>query len=1484
MRYYTKNRTPYRYCLWIGLLLTVTAIAYPASARGSSSAYMPVSGYRTLAVWETDLEVAVGRSQVSMKPILLFFTGPNCPVCDHVKRFSLNGDALQPLLRRFECVEINIGKQPEMVMLARVRSIPSFLVVEPRGRIKGQFDGDITAKELGRALILILTGDATVNDTALLIEQLKTGGASSSDWRKALISMQDGDARKAILSIAEKLSPSDRKALVSCLADDQLAVRLGALELLEELNNTITGLDPWTDPQADDQQAALKQWQDWNAFGAAATSPATTLSRETFERYMQDLIGDAKDGDTSDGDALKRSRYALRILANGGESAASWIVDYMEAHPRLDENALRRVKEVQYALVIPTTAGRDPLTVAHRLIWGSQDVQIRTIRQLTDSGMAVAPVMVDLLAYPEPVVREAAVETLFATAGSYAVEPVREHLLHESDPDIIFTILRHLGDTETQQSQEILESFFSHENEDLAIVAIEGAVKLSIRSLAEKLIPLLEDPRWRVKVAVLQALKKKGGREADIINRLRGKEISVASNVPDAIFKCLDDSDAFVRHTAAVVLGEMKISNAGAPLKKAYRNHDDMHGVIVSVLFELGLSVPGSYIDDLFGPDPNDLLFVLDSLENIDSSSRSLIRRAAKSENPDIACTALRIVARAEGRNAMDNALLANALHSGSTEKQLTVIQDFDVSSNAKKSLREEMKKSLLPVSEKALVSKATNDDILYVVAALMTDATVPDLVRNEAMVLLCDYGYPTAFKRAEEQWSALTPSKRTQVADTFWSFGKAAIPLFVKALADTNAKVWQKTVAQLGKREGVVFADPLSKYLLNPASRLRPAMIWPFGLVALCSENPKKLLPFAKQVLTASPTHSSDLAILALSVYTNAGTPEKDKGKLLELTKNEDPFVRRAAWIALTGHAENELLANVEPIKADVSKYVREIIPTLLKNTAYEKALDLYFSEDECFSGYESLKIRVSDSDSYKSRKKLNDDAVQLLEGMIKDDRDPMIRFRCMLTLLSHHIPLDLNTVAAAGRANANHHSAARLTADLFSQQSMYFGKIFSILLPLLETPDGQKYGEYESKKFRARWGLMTQQPEHVMMKGVTFKSVAKYAPVQQKAMAVFVEPFGYDMDIGEMSGPAELVFFTTSGCRYCSDVERFIKYLQYKYTGLHVTRIDIHTSYGMRQNEVLSRKFNVDPVQRAAAPSIFMSNGYLIDKEITYGPLDTLIKRSVSGIDGVDVLSASEDELKAASASIHEYGRSYAWYSVAGAGYADGKNYCLLVTLFLLLLHLFSSQQKGWAVARFGAIYLAALTGTTLLLWLGLRGMISKIDHLDQIGGLLNWLMVVSMLFLTLRYFFGTFGSLRKKKKKKALKRGKKIRMPRYQRILVVCVLWGVVVAILNLASIGNPYTQTIMYMIKSQALQIQPFAMLIVYSIVLMLPSAVILLTCSAATGNEQFQSFATRHPALIKFLLSILWFALFAKFVQYSIFSVLSIISMLFINIF
>jgi HEAT repeat protein/thioredoxin-related protein len=1095
MHYYINYQKKPSYSLRITLVLMLSAFLFPLSAIGAIPPPSSMPDYGIEAAWGTDLDEAIGRAQISLKPILLFFMQPNCLECYRIKSYSLKNESLQPLLKKVERVEIDLSGRPELAMIFRIQEIPSLLVIEPDGRLRGHFKGYMTAKELSNALDLILSGNAILNDLDLLLETLKTGDAAASDWRKAMLAMADSEARKKILGIAGDISSGDQEALFKCLTDDLLAVRLGALEFCEEITGEISGFDPWADQQSiypqEEQQKAIKYWQVWSKSGKSISPANRIMTRKKFDRALQDLIGEDRN----------RSRYAQRSLSNGKNNVAAWLAAYLDTCPDISENALRRIKEVQYSMVIPTTTGLDPLTTAHRLIWGNQDVQALTIRQLADCGLSVFPLLVDLLTHPEPVIREAAIETLFSSAGNYAVKPIEQHLERETDPDILFIILKHLGDTKSRESFKILESFFTHENEDLVIAAIGGAVKLSVGSLATKLIPLLKDPQWRVRVAALEAIKEKGGHEADFLSQIRGRDVFVRDEIADAVFHCLDDPDEFVRHTAAVTIGEMKINNAESPLKKAYRKHVDMHGVVVSVLLELGMSIPGSYIKDLFGPDRNDLLFVLDRLEKINGNNRSLVHRACESKNPDIACTALRIMAGTEKRRNEDNALLIQAIDSNEPEKQLTVIQEFDMDSDKRKSFRLAMKKSTLPPKKTGLIKTNSDEDILYAVARIMEDTLISGSVRDDAMVLLCGYGHPGAFKMAERLWPELMPSKRSQVAGSFSYYGKIAIPLFKKALSDNNATVWEAALDQLSDSEENVFTKPLSQYLLSPDSRLHPSMIWPRVLDFLCSKSPQQMVPFADQVMENIPAYRSDLVILALSIYTYAGITKDAEKTVLGLSQNIDPFIRRAAWMALTSTNQDKLYEYMDRISTDPSKYVREIVPALLYDGSYKKELDLYFSEDECLSGYDGIRISPAERDFYGDKNKLKEEAVLKLKTMIDNDRDRLIRYRCMITLLSHHKPYDLNKVVSAGQLSGNPHAVARIMEDFFNDHGSYLGKNFAVLLPLLQTPDGKKYGEYEVKKFREQWGI-AEQYQHPPE--IAFTAIPRQEP-REAIMAVF-------------------------------------------------------------------------------------------------------------------------------------------------------------------------------------------------------------------------------------------------------------------------------------------------------------------------------------------------------------------------------------------
>ena len=55
--------------------------------------------------------------------------------------------------------------------------------------------------------------------------------------------------------------------------------------------------------------------------------------------------------------------------------------------------------------------------MAHRLVFGNLDGRMRAVRELQGLGRGALPILVDMLAEREPLVREAAIDTLAKSCG-----------------------------------------------------------------------------------------------------------------------------------------------------------------------------------------------------------------------------------------------------------------------------------------------------------------------------------------------------------------------------------------------------------------------------------------------------------------------------------------------------------------------------------------------------------------------------------------------------------------------------------------------------------------------------------------------------------------------------------------------------------------------------------------------------------------------------------------------------------------------------------------------------------------------------------------------------------------------------------------------------------------------------------------------------------------------------------------------------------
>jgi thiol-disulfide isomerase/thioredoxin len=78
---------------------------------------------------------ALDRARAAGKPVLIDFWAPWCAPCMRLKQETLDSPELAALLDKFEVIAVDLDEEPALGRFYRVSSIPSVLIVDPKGNV-----------------------------------------------------------------------------------------------------------------------------------------------------------------------------------------------------------------------------------------------------------------------------------------------------------------------------------------------------------------------------------------------------------------------------------------------------------------------------------------------------------------------------------------------------------------------------------------------------------------------------------------------------------------------------------------------------------------------------------------------------------------------------------------------------------------------------------------------------------------------------------------------------------------------------------------------------------------------------------------------------------------------------------------------------------------------------------------------------------------------------------------------------------------------------------------------------------------------------------------------------------------------------------------------------------------------------------------------------------------------------------------------------
>lgn len=1416
------------------LLFGVAALAHGAPTSGSS-------GVRPAAVSAVD--EALQRARLQARPVVIYFQMQGCSWCRRFESEVLSQEAVKQKLLPFELIKVDIFEEKSLAQQYAIRGAPAFVLInasgEPVARSTGFLDREkflhfleaaATSSAAASPAYTGVPSDPDVMETPPVIARLRAGSfADLSEEELAQFVLLNAHAETKFLGEeilqAQELPP---QPVVSLLGHRLLAVRLGALQLLEDRSGEAFGFDPWADDPAANKEAIVR----WEAWAAGTQQPgAPTSDPEALLGYINDLLSDD----------VVRSQRGFRALLRVGEPAVATVVDFERLNPALNPVQKGRVRELRYAILLSGLGVQDAEPLAHRLVFGNLDVRIQAMNTVAALGPGTLPLFDEYLVGREPLERETAVECIVRAGQAAALPRIASLLERETDANVLHAALRRLG--ETGGSASLIQPFVKNENEDLSIAALEGLAKLKAAETAPSVLPALKDERWRVRVAALKTTAdlKLTGAESDIID-------------------LLSDPDEFVRISAVEAATEMKLPGALAVMEKLFIAQDELKPAIVQSYSRMSARIPPAFISALEKTPDDVVLAVIGSVPDADVQTHDLLQWAARHKNEDIACAALRLVA-SKGLDRQENLdVVSEAILSGDPRKIQAILQSVVLDRSRVRQVLPSANTVTFngPVVEGKSLSDRNSDrfrsyhsepalDFKALAAAIRKAPATGEDDDINAQIILTQLGDEAAAVNLSERVASLTVSQRARLANALSvqrTFKTRS--LFERLLDDPEAEVRNEAISSL-LEEGAdaSCAAILFGVLRTPGSYLRPQEALHYRLKSRYSVNQGDTAAYrALYLKTLQDTTDPSVQVVVLDLL-GAVWDASCADAVKPFLTSDSPWVRRAAFFALGKNEPGELKKYHDQILADSSPYVRAALPAAYIRESF------YWNTH--FSASES-DMNSEDGSSNPPITLAPEDVTTITRLM--SDPDPAVQMMAGMCLFSHLQPLDAGRLFALVKQDRYGRYYSYSFRNVFQQHLDRMPDEYALLAPLVEF--------HEDDPLKARIEKRFPPPQTAAAPEAT----PAPAPVVETAVAPTPPPSPVVAAAAPASSGIQLVYFSKPGCSHCSRVKAMLARVAESFPELEVTEYNINKNDSMELNETLSRRFGVPENLRLVAPSVFTSAGFLVNDDIVEERVGDIIHRArEQGNLPLEIEAADPAVAPVAAQAIAERYARINVFIILTAGILDGLNPCAFATIIFLLSYLQVARKTPREMAQIGVAYVAGVFSSYFLLGLGLSEIVAHIVVFRQAALVLNVGMGLFACVIAILSFRDGIRCLQGRLQDISLQLPavfkdrirSVIRKSVPQRGFVLAAFGvGAFISLLELACTGQVYAPTILYMI--QAGKGGAVGYLLLYNLAFILPLSAVFIMAFFGLTSGRLTAFLQRHAAIVKFGMSLLFFLL------------------------